>query len=198
MSSGKWHFVTAMQNSSISLAHTAFAPQCSNARGKPPMPSKSDPIVMSRSYCAAIRLAKTFQYGTAMLLPRALYFGESASLCVFPLLSTQSPMSTHPSGKPWSLVHSSGVSRRTAFFGSDMIGCSCVVFKVVHPPIIISAFACPVAITIGSSIFCYQHIVVCVLSVVASRMRSGIKRSCCSLHSTTITSVPHHMNRHRP
>lgn len=105
-SSPKCFLVTAMQNSSISDAHTAFAPALSNAKGKPPMPSKRDPIVTGRSYWAQIRLARNSQNGSAMELPRALYFGESASLCVLPLLSTQLPISTQPSGKPWSLVQS--------------------------------------------------------------------------------------------
>ena len=105
-SSGKCFLVTAIGNSSISDAHTAFAPARSKARGNPPMPSKRLAIVTGRSYWAQIRLARNSQNGSAMELPRALYFGESASLWVFPLLSTQSPISTHPSGNPWSLVQS--------------------------------------------------------------------------------------------
>ena len=80
------------------------------------MPSNRLPSVAGRSYCAEIRRSSQNQNGVAMLLPSALYLGESAALCFFPFVSTQSPRSVHPSGKFWSLSHSSqrGVSRLTA------------------------------------------------------------------------------------
>ncbi len=45
--SGKRSFVTSMGKVSISLAHTGLTPQCTAAKGKPPMPSKRLPIVIS-------------------------------------------------------------------------------------------------------------------------------------------------------
>ena len=71
---------------------------------------------MSRSYCAQIRLARKFQNGNAMLLPRALYLDESLdSLWNFPFVSIHSPISVQSSGNPWSRSHSLGVSLRTTF-----------------------------------------------------------------------------------
>ena len=131
--SGKCFLVTAIGNSSISDAHTAFAPARSKARGNPPMPSKRLAIVTWRSYWAQIRLARNSQNGSAMELPNALYLGESASLCVLPLLSTQSPISTQPSGKPWSRVHSKGVSRRTMLVPMTGRSFSCALSVVLVP-----------------------------------------------------------------
>jgi len=45
--SGNRSFVTSMGKVSISLAHTGLTPQCTAARGKPPMPSKRLPRVIS-------------------------------------------------------------------------------------------------------------------------------------------------------
>lgn len=55
--SGKWYFVTAIGNSSISLAQIAvpFPLHRSQQSGKPPIPSNKLPRVAGRSYCAAIR-----------------------------------------------------------------------------------------------------------------------------------------------
>lgn len=112
--------MTAIQKGSTSLAHTGVAPACWNASSKPPMPLKSDPIVMSLSYWAAILLASTFQNGSAIELPSALYLAESVVCLFLPCVSVYSPMSVHPSSNPWSLSHSSqrGVSLLTSIMPS--------------------------------------------------------------------------------
>ena len=45
--SGNRSFVTSMGKVSISLAHRGLTPQCTAARGKPPIPSKRLPMVIS-------------------------------------------------------------------------------------------------------------------------------------------------------
>ncbi len=117
-SSPKCFLQTAIGNSSISeLQRQLSGPLClAHASGNPEIPSNKEPSVALRSYCADIRFIRYSQNGNAIELPNALYFGLSASLCFLPLLSVQSPMSTHPSGKPCNLVHSNGVSRLTTLF----------------------------------------------------------------------------------
>lgn len=46
--SGNLSFVTSMGKASISLAHTGLTPQCTAARGNPPIPSNRLPRVISR------------------------------------------------------------------------------------------------------------------------------------------------------
>ena len=67
-------FVTAIGNSSISLAHSAvpLPLHLSQQRGKPPIPSNKLPRVAGLSYRADIRRRSQNQKGRAIELPRAL------------------------------------------------------------------------------------------------------------------------------
>lgn len=127
-----------MANGSISDAHTAVPLpwMLSQQSGKPPIPSNRLPSVAPSGRYAAILPNIQRQNGSAMEFPSALYFGASASLCTRPFSSVQSPMPTHPSGKPCKRVHSNGVNRRTTMF------CRTVLFRFrLCPPL---SFACSV------------------------------------------------------
>lgn len=97
------------------------------------MPSNNDPSVAGLSYTALIRLNKRNQYGSAMLFPSALYRAESTVSRFLPLLSVHAPMSVHPSGKPWSRSHSTGVNRLTVLIPINGRSFSCDVSVVLVP-----------------------------------------------------------------
>lgn len=76
------------------------------------MPSKRLPSVAPVGRYAAILQIIHHHCGKAMELPSALYLGPSADLWRFPLVSSHSPMSVHPSGNPCKRSYSVGVRRR--------------------------------------------------------------------------------------
>lgn len=76
------------------------------------MPSKRLPSVAPVGRYAAILQIIHHHCGKAMELPSALYLGPSADLWRFPLVSSHSPTSVHPSGNPCKRSYSVGVRRR--------------------------------------------------------------------------------------
>lgn len=65
--SGNRSFVTSMGNGSISLAQRGLTPQCTAARGNPPMPSKRLPMVISWLIRRSAWLLRTYPQSSGSL-----------------------------------------------------------------------------------------------------------------------------------
>ena len=107
-------FVTATQNSSTSLAHSAVPSPYTDSQqsGNPPIPSNRLPRVALSGRRLCMFLNSHFQNGKAIELPMALYLVESDDFLSLPIQSTQCSRFVYSSGNPCSRSHSKGVSLR--------------------------------------------------------------------------------------